>query len=84
MKHIVTAAALSLTLGLGTLAMGAQQTNEQTRKDADAQAKADRKASKAQAHADKEAHKALKSNKVKDAARAQDKADDATAKANSQ
>lgn len=84
MKNLMTAAALTLTLGLGTLALGAQQTNEQTRKDAETQAKADRKASKAQAHADKENHKALKSNKVKDAARAQDKADDAAAKANPQ
>ena len=80
MKNLVTAAALSLTLGLGTLALGAQG-NEQTRKDAENQAKADRKASKAQAHADKEAHKALKSDKVKDAARAQDKADAAAASA---
>lgn len=83
MKQIVTAAALCLTLGLGTLAMGAQ-TNEQSRKDAEKQAKADRKASKAQAHADKEAHKALKSDKVKDAARAQDKADAAASKAAAQ
>lgn len=84
MKNLITATALSLTLGLGTLAMGSQQTNEQARKDAESQAKADRKASKAQAHADKEAHKALKSDKVKDAARAQDKADAAAAKANPQ
>ena len=82
MKKFVTAAALTLTLGFSTLAMGAQ-SNEQGRKDAENQAKADRKASKAQAHADKEAHKALKSDKVKDAARAQDKADSAAANANS-
>lgn len=80
MNKIVTVAVLTLSLGLSTLSVTAQ-SNEQTRKDADKQAKADRKASKEQAHADKEAHKALKSSKVKDAARAQDKADDAAAKA---
>ena len=82
MKNIAKAAFV-LTLGVATLSLGAQ-SNEQTRKDAENQAKADRKASKAQAHADKEAHKALKSDKAKDAARAQDKADAAAAKANQQ
>jgi outer membrane murein-binding lipoprotein Lpp len=72
--------ALSLTLTAGCIPSAAAQTNEQIRKDQQANAKQNRKADKAQAHADKEAHKALKSDKVKDAARAQDKADAEAAK----
>ncbi|AFL86821.1 hypothetical protein Terro_0480 [Terriglobus roseus DSM 18391] len=71
----IAAFALSLTLAAGCLQPVFAQTNEQVRKDQEATAKQNRKADKAQAHADKEAHKALKSDKVKDAARAQDKAD---------
>ena len=80
----------SVTLAAGFLApvyaqaVGAQavgdQSNEQVRQDAQADAKQDRKADKAQAHADKEEHKALKSSKVKKAARSQDKANDEAAK----
>jgi hypothetical protein len=76
---LIPVAALALTLSLAGTCF-AQQTNEQDRKDAQAQTKQDRKADKAQAHADKEAHKALKSDKVKNAARAQDKADQEAAK----
>ena len=74
----IAAAALSITLA-GGMAF-AQQTNEADRKEAQAVTKQDRKADKAQAHADKEARKALKSSKVKNAARAQDKADHEAAK----
>ncbi len=65
------------TLSLGLLLSGpvfAQQTNEQTRKEAKAQARQQEKADKAQAKADKAEKKALDSGKVKKAARAQDKA----------
>ena len=77
--------ALSVTLAAGFLApVYAQavgdQSNEQVRQDAQADAKQDRKADKAQAHADKDEHKALKSSKVKKAARSQDKANDEAAK----
>ena len=77
----VTIAAMGLLLSLGTASF-AQQTNEQDRKDAERQTKEAKKASKAQAKADKSEHKALKSDKVKDAARDQDKADAAAARAN--
>ncbi len=49
-------------------------TNEMDRKEAKAEVKQQHKADKAQAKADKAEHKALKSDKVKDAARKQDKA----------
>jgi hypothetical protein len=74
-----TMAVLALSFALAGSAAFAQ-TNEADRKDAQANVKQDRKADKAQAHADKEAHKALKSDKVKDAARSQDKADHEAAK----
>jgi len=68
-------AAMALSLMLAGSTAIAQQSNEDARKEAQAQAKQDRKANKAQADADKKANKALKSDKVKDAARSQDKAD---------
>jgi len=76
---LVTTAALALSLSLAGTCF-AQQTNEQDRKDAQAQTKQDHKADKAQAKADKKANKALKSDKVKDAARSQDKADQEASK----
>jgi hypothetical protein len=76
----MTMAAVALSLTLAGSAAFAQQTNEADRKEAQANVKQDRKADKAQAHADKEAHKALKSDKVKDAARSQDKANQEAAK----
>lgn len=80
-KFRMATLALTLTLGGGAMmSCHAQATNEQTRKDAQADAKQDRKADKAQANADKDAHKALKSSKVKKAARSQDKANDEAAK----
>ena len=54
---------------------------EQDRKQAVSESKADRKADKAQAHADKDERKALKSSKVKHAAKSQDKADAAATNA---
>ena len=77
MQNKIAALALAATMALPLMA---QQTNEADRRDAQHDAKQQRKADKAQAHADKEAHKALKSDKVKDAARSQDKADAEAAK----
>ena len=69
-------AALSVCLLLSGGAAIAQE--DHTNRDAVAQAqrdtKQDRKADKAQAKADKKAHKAMKSDKVEKAAKAQDKA----------
>jgi hypothetical protein len=78
----VQLASFALTLLLGLTALPAHtQTNDQDRKQAAAEAKADKKADKAQAHADKDEHKALKSSKVRNAAKSQDKADAAAANA---
>lgn len=74
MKH-TQIAALSLCLLLSGAALAQEET---TNRDAVAQAqhdtKQDRKVDKAQAKADKKEHKAMKSDKVKKAAKAQDKA----------
>jgi len=50
------------------------QTNAQDNRDAQQQTKDDHQVDKAQANADKKEHKAVKSRKVKKAAKAQDKA----------
>ena len=76
-KLILVLCALSVAGGPFSLAA---QTNEQARKDAIKQTRQDRKADKAQAKAYKNETKALKSSKVKDAAKAQDKADAAASK----
>ena len=75
--------AIALALSMGVAASGTMhaQTVDQDRKQAASEAKADHKADKAQAQADKDAHKALKSGKVKRAAKSQDKADAAAANA---
>jgi len=68
-------AALSLCLLLGAPALAQE---DHSNRDAVAQAqqdtKQDHKVNKAQAKADKKAHKAMKSDKVEKAAKAQDKA----------
>jgi hypothetical protein len=67
-------AAAMLAGGLVVTSAAVAQTNEQDRKDVQAQTKQAEKADKAQAKADKSAHKAAKSEKMKKAARDQDKA----------
>ena len=80
MKLQIAAIVLALYVATGATTAHAQ-TNDQDRKRAVAETKADRKADKAQAHADKDERKALKSSKVKHAAKSQDKADAAAAQA---
>lgn len=67
------AAAAFVVVGL-TMMTAAAQTNEQDRKDVQAQTNQEQKADKAQAKADKSENKAVKSSKVKKAAKDQDKA----------
>ena len=67
-------AALSICLLLGGAAFAQEdQTNRDAVAQAQHDAKQDRKVNKAQAKADKKAEKAAKSDKVKKAAKAQDK-----------
>jgi len=72
MKHI---AALSLCLLLSAPVFAQEDhTNQEAVAQAQHDTKQDQKVDKAQAKADKKAHKAVKSDKVKKAAKAQDKA----------
>ena len=73
-------AAAALAGGLAFTAAAAAQTNDQDRKDVQAETKQAEKADKAQAKADKSENKAVKSKKVKKAARDQDKANDEATK----
>ncbi len=74
MKIFLSTTALALALCMSGSVM-AQQNNDQARHDSAVQAEQQHKADKAQAEADKAKHKALKSHKVKKAARKQDEAD---------
>lgn len=74
MKIFRTAAVLSLSVFLAG-PMIAQETHEDMRKQTKAEKKQQEKEHKAQAKADKEAKKLADSGQAKDAARAQDKAD---------
>lgn len=81
MKLYRLAAICVLPIALGVA--GFAQSNQQTVDEQHHQAKLNEKADKSQAKADKKARKALKSDKVKDAAKAQDQANHDAARANS-
>ena len=74
MKIFFSTMALALVLCMSGSVL-AQENNDQARHDAAVQTEQQHKADKAQAEADKAKHKALKSHKVKKAARKQDEAD---------
>ena len=81
LRSALTTLSLGLLLSAPTFAQTTADTNDQARKDLKTDAKQQHHVDKAQAKADKADEKALGSRKVKKAAKAQDKANNAAAAA---